>query len=59
MVMATADTRVAITAGVNLGAKETRGDMFGNRQKSHGKYNPIALDTNSIYTDSNKLYSPH
>ncbi len=42
------EPRVAIAAGVNFGAKDTRGDMDGNRQKSHGKYSPMALERNSI-----------
>lgn len=37
MVIAVMEPRVAITAGVNFGAKDTRGDIDGNRQKSHGK----------------------
>ena len=40
---------VAIVAGVNLGATETRAVMEGNRQKSHGKYNPSELDMNNIW----------
>ena len=40
---------VAIAAGVNLGATETRAVMEGNRQKSHGKYNPSELDMYNIW----------
>ena len=40
---------VAIVAGVNLGATETRAVMEGKRQKSHGKYNPSELDMYNIW----------
>ena len=39
----------AITAGVNVGAMETRAVMEGKRQKSHGKYNPSELDMYNIW----------
>ena len=39
---------VAMMAGMNRGEKETSAVMLGYRQKSQGKYNPLALDTYSI-----------
>lgn len=46
---ATVPMTVAMTTGMNRGEKETRAVIPGQRQKSQGKYKPVALDTYSIY----------